>query len=122
MIASVSRVWCIGSKRSSAARVYHNPDVNWPGQPEAHASSEIGMISWAWLRLAPTPIQGEPIGSDRVHHPHQRQALSRGRRARPLAVAGLPDLPEPRGVARSAADHDRAAHDVARHVMEVAVG
>src|SRR5262249_33597011 len=122
MIAIVSRVWCIGSKRSSAARVYHIPDVNRPGPPGAGEGCEIDLISVLWLRLATTTTHVEPSGSTRVHHPHQGQALSGGCGAGRLAVAGLADGPEPRGVARSAADHDRAAHDVARHVMQVAVG
>src|SRR5437867_4809326 len=141
MIATVSRVWCIGSKRSSAARVYHIPDVNRPTSHRARSRHETAAEAFNKTLREFGHLSGIRYDSDsgaagsvgfeatakgnrlaRVHHSDQGKTQRRGGRAGLPAVARLADRAEPPGVPRSAADRDRAADDVPRHVMQITIG
>src|SRR5207247_10555171 len=64
---------------------------------------------------------GSPAILARIQDPDQREPARRRRWARARTVARLAHGAEPGGVPRAAPNRDRTAHDVAGHVVEVAV-
>src|SRR5262249_26390675 len=64
------------------------------------------------------PVSGPPR---LIQDAHQREPLRWRRRARTRTVTRRADGAKPVGVVRAAPDRDRAADNVAHHVVEVAV-
>src|SRR4029453_8602773 len=56
-----------------------------------------------------------------IQDAHQREPLRGCRRPRPRTIARRADSAEPLGIVGPTSDRDRAADDVARHLVEIAI-